>query len=309
MGELWAPTPEYFKWPGGTFMSSGLDHNQLATTAILPRKNMAGPTLGAVTMVMSFLACLALGAAILVGLASERWLSRATSAFTVQIIDTENLTSDDQVNNVMRELEGFPGVIKAQKLGWNDMVELLEPWLGAGNVTKELPLPILVEITPDDNLRRNADALNIRLQAVAPGAHLDTHGRWRQTLERTSAILRIFAAFVLLMVGIATLTVLIFATRAGLLANNEILQVLHQIGAHDTFISRHFEIHFVKLTLYSSLAGLLLAGSVFLLLGELFADARSSTLLIWLIPVPCGFVFLSWFVTRRHVLRNLQSMV
>lgn len=290
-------------------MTKTIHHRQLTNSPILPRSNMAGPTLGAVTMVMSFLACLALGAAILVGLASDRWLSRATSAFTVQIIDSGSLSPDDQIENVMRELNDFPGVISAQQLGWNDMVELLEPWLGSGNVTTDLPLPILIEVTPDDNLRRNAQALNLRLQAVAPGALLDTHGRWRETLERTSMILRVFAVFILLMVAIATLTVLIFATRAGLLANNEILQILHQIGARDAFISRHFEAHFVKLTLYSSVAGLLLAATMFFLLGELVPDARTTALLLWLTPIPIGFICLSWFVTRRHVFRNLRDMV
>ena len=57
-----------------------------------------------------------------------------------------------------------------------------------------------------------------------------------------------FFALVLTMVTLATGTVILFATRAGLLANQEILDVLHQIGAHDSYISRRFEGHFVRLT-------------------------------------------------------------
>lgn len=276
---------------------------------ILPRKNMAGATLGAVTMVMSFLACLALGSALLVSMAADRWLARATSAMTVQIVDTVNMTAEEQQAAVMRELSSFPGIQSARPLERSEMVALLEPWLGVGNVTEDLPLPVLIEITPDQSLETNTEALNIALMAVAPGAHLDTHGRWRETLTRTTQILRIFAGFVLLMVALATVTVLIFAIRSGLLANAEILEVLHQIGAQDRFISHHFERHFFQLTLVSSLAGAGLAFGVFLAMNELFEVARQVEFLLWLILVPIGFCVLGWAVTRRHVLRNLEKLV
>ena len=47
------------------------------------------------------------------------------------------------------------------------------------------------------------------------------------------------------------------ATRAGLKTNEDILDVLHQIGAQDSFISRRFETHFVKLTAIASALGFL----------------------------------------------------
>jgi len=279
------------------------------SSPILPRASLAGPTLGAVTMVMSFLACLALGAAVLVGLSSDRWLSRATSAMTVQILDAPPLTAEDQQAAVMRELDQFPGVVAARILDREDMIDLLEPWLGVGNVTEDLPLPVLIEITPDDRLKANSDALAVSLKAVAPGAHLDTHGRWRETLTQTANVLKFLAGGVLIMVAFATITVLIFATRAGLLANAEILEVLHQIGAYDRFIARHFEVHFIRLTFISALIGGLLAGSVFALLGTLVPDAHNPVFFALLLPIPFGFAILSWIVTRHYVLRSLAQQV
>jgi|SaaInl5LU_22_DNA_1037371.scaffolds.fasta_scaffold05700_7 cell division transport system permease protein len=276
---------------------------------LLPRQNMAGPTLGAVTMVMSFLACLSLGAAILVGIAAERWLTRATSAMTVQIIAVENLQPEDQLENVLRELKAFPGIEKAEPLSRETLIRLLEPWLGTGNVTPDLPLPLLIEVTPVADMVVSTQALDLQLRAVAPGARLDTHGRWRETLDKTAQMLKLFAGSVLLMVALATITVLLFATRAGLLANQEILQVLHQIGAQDRFISRHFEWHFTRLTLISSVIGLILAMLVFYGLSNLIADAKDPSFWVLLVPVPIGFVVLSWLVTRHHVMRNLTHMV
>lgn len=283
--------------------------SQTSTKSILPRKNMAGASLGAVTMVMSFLACLALGAALLVSMSADRWLARATSAMTVQISDTDIMSADEQRAAVMQELVRFPGVLAARPLDASDMIELLEPWLGAGNVSDDLPLPVLIEITPDASLRANTSALDVALRSVAPGARLDTHGRWRETLTQTTRALRIFAGLILLMVALATITVLIFAIRAGLMANAEILQVLHQIGAQDRFISWHFEQHFLRLTFWWALVGALLAVCVFIVLGEVMSELQNFELLLWLVPVPLGFCLLGWIVTRRHVLRSLTDLM
>ena len=71
----------------------------------LPPENLAGPALSAVTMVMSLLACLALGSAILSDRAADRWLARATSAMSVQIVETRLLSAAEQLPAVMRELQ------------------------------------------------------------------------------------------------------------------------------------------------------------------------------------------------------------
>ncbi|MDB2541726.1 hypothetical protein N9Y14_06270, partial [Alphaproteobacteria bacterium] len=77
---------------------------------ILPPESLAGPALSAVTMVMTFLACLALGCSLLADRAADRWLQRATSALSVQIVETGTLSAEEQLPNVLRELRAAPGV-------------------------------------------------------------------------------------------------------------------------------------------------------------------------------------------------------
>ncbi len=279
---------------------------------ILPPENLAGPALSAVTMVMTFLACLALGCSILADRAAERWLTRATSAVSVQIVETIRLSADDQLPAVMRELRATPNIGTVRVLPREDLVALLEPWLGEGNIGEDIPLPLLIEITPSRSAKLTANqltALDARLKSVAPGARLDTHGRWRETLETTANALELFAALVLTMVSLATATVILFATRAGLLANEEILNVLHQIGAQDGYISRHFEGHFVRVVSIAALAGLVAALIFFYALGGLVPEARALNFLIYLVPLPLAAIVLSWQVTRRYVLRNLRAQL
>ena len=275
--------------------------------AILPRRNLAGPALLAVSSVMSFLACLALGGSSLADMATERWLARATSAMSVQIVETDTQSPEDQLPAVLRELDDTPGLDGYRVLARNELVALLEPWLGSGNIAADLPVPLLIEVRQAASGRLSAPALAARLQAVAPGARLDTHGQWRQTLERVAANLRLFAALVLCMVVLATMTVILFATRTGLLANADTLDVLQQIGAQDNYISRRFEAHFTGMVALAAFGGTLAACGFFYLLGNVLPQARTSEFALSLWPVPLTTIALSWLVTRQYVRHRLRT--
>ena len=268
-----------------------------AKNTILPPESLAGPALSAVTMVMTFLACLALGCSLLADRAADRWLQRATSALSVQIVETGTLSAEEQLPNVLRELRAAPGVESFRVLTRDDLIALLEPWLGTGNIGEDMPLPLLIEVTPDPDNPPATQALSAQIRAIAPGARLDTHGRWRETLESTANALQLFAALVLTMVTLATAMVILFATRAGLQANEEILNVLHQIGAQDGYISRRFEGHFVRVVSLAAFAGLAAALIFFYAMGALVEEARHGDFLITLIPLPLAAIFLSWQVT------------
>ena len=281
-------------------------HKTTKPAPILPRQNLAGAALTAVTLVMSFLSCLALGGSLLADKAAENWLIRATSAMSVQIIETHRQTPEDQLPAVLRELDATPGLAHYRVLQRGELVALLEPWLGSGNIDENLPVPMLIELRPTAPHSVATDALAARLQAVAPGAKLDTHGSWRQTLAQAATSLRLFAGLVVMMVMLATMTVILFATRAGLLANAETLLVLHQIGAQDGFISRRFEAHFTRAVSWAAFGGMAAAVLFFYLLGNLFADARNPELALSLLPIPILTILLSWLVTRQYVRRRLR---
>ena len=222
---------------------------------------------------------------------------------------TDTLSAQEQLPNVLRELRAAPGIDAIRVLSRDDLVALLEPWLGAGNIGEDMPLPLLIEVTPNADNPPSAQALSAQIRAIAPGARLDTHGRWRETLESTANALQLFAALVLTMVTLATAMVILFATRAGLLANEEIIHVLHQIGAQDSYISRRFEGHFIRRTALAAMLGLAAAFIFFYTLGGLVGEARHADFLVLLVPMPLAAILLSWQVTRRYVLRRLRAQL
>ena len=274
---------------------------------LLPTQNLAGPALVAVTAVMSFLAMLALGSVLLVNAAATQWLARAGSAMSVQIIETRNQSALEQLPAVMRVLTNTPSLAHIRVLSQSELIALLEPWLGVGNVNDDLPIPQLIEVVPKASLNARAvQSLAAQIQAVAPGAALDTHGRWRATLQRAARAVHLVGILVLLVVGIATAMVIVFATRAGLAANRPILEVLHQIGARDRFIAHRFEAHFVKMAALAALAAFLAACAFFYGVSAFSVAARAPSFFLSLLFVPCATILVSWVVTHFYVLRNLH---
>ena len=60
---------------------------------------------------------------------------------------------------------------------------------------------------------------------------------------------------VLSLVLLATVLSVMFATRAAMATNRPVIEVLHLIGAKDSFIAAHFEQHFLQLGLKGGLLG------------------------------------------------------
>ena len=84
-----------------------MSNRSASATALLPPRNMAGPALLAVTLVMTFLACLALGAPCC--RSRRRPLADAChQCVSIQIVETRNQTADDQLPAVLRELSATP---------------------------------------------------------------------------------------------------------------------------------------------------------------------------------------------------------
>ena len=71
-----------------------------------------------------------------------------------------------------------------------------------------------------------------------PGATLDDHATWLASLIVLARGVQWLAFGIVVVIGAATVAIIIFATRAGLAAHREAIEVLHLIGARDGYIAR-----------------------------------------------------------------------
>jgi cell division transport system permease protein len=222
---------------------------------IVPTQSIAGRALFGVIAVMSFLAALTLGAVVLVRTSAGDWQSQVSRELTIQIRPVEGRNTDTEVNRAALIARASQGVAQVRPYSRAESLRLLEPWLGAGLVLDELPVPRLIVVTLAPGERPDLDRLRRALKEQVIGASLDDH---RGFIERMRAMTRaaVAAGFgILALMLFATVLLVIFATRGAMATNRGIVEILHFVGAKNRFISGQFQRHFLLLGLKGATLG------------------------------------------------------
>jgi len=224
-------------------------------TPIVPRNSIAGRALIVVIAIMTFLASLTTGAVVLVRAAASEWQSEVAREVTVQVRPIAGRDLEADVNASVGIIRGTEGIADVQAYSKAESARLLEPWLGQGLVLDDLPLPRLIVVRISAGARPDLARLRKSLGDVVPSASLDDHRGWVERM-RAMAGTAVFAGLViLLLMLVATVLSIAFATRGAMAANRPIIEVLHFIGARNSFIAGHFQRHFLVLGLQGGIIG------------------------------------------------------
>ncbi|MCH8189029.1 MAG: FtsX-like permease family protein, partial [Proteobacteria bacterium] len=107
-------------------------------------------------------------------------------------------------------------------------------------------------------------------------AVLDTGKAWVERLIDLARLAQMVAVAALaLVVTVGVLTV-VFATRAGLAVHHDVIEVLHLIGAHDSYIARQFQFRLLVLSLIGGVLGLVFGAVTLLVLTLLSSQVQAS---------------------------------
>jgi cell division transport system permease protein len=243
-------------------MSATLAHRP---EPIIPARAAPLRTLTIAMTVMCYLASLAAGSLILINRSVDAWTGDLAREVTVQIREVEGSRKiDDEIAKAVAVLGATEGVTSVAILDEQVARKLLEPWLGEAGDLGELPIPRLITVVVDPDNPPDFAALEKRLSEQVAGASLDTHRRWQSELTRMASVLTMLAYAILTLICICAVAMVVFATRAALEANREIVAVLHLVGARDRFIARQVWRRFLKTGLTAGIVGLLLGLVTFL---------------------------------------------
>ncbi|MDE2444990.1 MAG: hypothetical protein KGO94_02355 [Alphaproteobacteria bacterium] len=230
----------------------------------------------AVTMtVMCYLACLAIGALILINRAVSDWTQGISREVTVQLRQISALNSDQETAKAVALLEATPGVTAVEPLERDASLKLLEPWLGQTNLD-DLPVPRLIRVTVNEANPPDFAALEKVLAEQVQGASLDTHKRWAAELARMANNLSLLSWWILFLISGSAVAMVIFASRAALDANHEIVEVLRLVGAKNSFIAAQIGRRFLLTGLLAGSAGVALAALTFLILASVGGAGPSN---------------------------------
>lgn len=226
-----------------------------AETPIVPKNAIAGRALVAVVAIMTFLASLTVGAVMLVRAAASDWQSDVSREITIQVRPEAGQNFEEQIQRAVEIAREFPGVGEVRAYSADESARLLEPWLGSGAALQDLPVPRMIVVRLGPNTTPDLAQLRKLLAERVAGASLDDHRAWMDRMRAMANTTILGGVAVLVLMIVATMLSVAFATRGAMAANRPIVEVLHFIGAKDGFIAGQFQRHFLLLGLEGGLIG------------------------------------------------------
>lgn len=222
---------------------------------IVPRGSISGRALIAVVAIMTYLASMTTGAVLLVRASAAEWQSDVSSELTIQLRPSPGRDIEGDVRSVIDAARAQPGILEVRPFSKAESARLLEPWLGTGLSLDDLPVPRVIVLRVAPGSTPDLAALRRSVAQAAPSATIDDHRAWIERMRSMTGAIVLAGTGILILVIVATVISVSFATRGAMAANRPIVEVLHFVGAQDRYIANRFLRHFLRLGLEGGLIG------------------------------------------------------
>lgn len=210
-----------------------------------------------------------------------------------------------------RDLDGVAG---ATAIPEAEVRATLDRWLGAAAEEADLPIPAMVELSLEPG--EDAAAIEAALTDAFEGALLSSNRSTIAPLLRSLQALGWVSAFLVLLVALAAGAAVTLAARAALAANQDVIAVMHGVGATDEQVARLFQYRIAVDSLVGGMIGFAAAALVLILVatsglaiaGRMAGQALLTPLdMILLLFLPIVAAFIATMVARRAVLAALRE--
>ena len=233
----------------------------------LPLKNdNTSPFLQIIISIAVFIFAITLSGVLSINSILENWHQSILGSLTVQIMpisdsnlekaQAETLAYQDKAVEFLQTVDG---ILKVTPLNDEQLKNLIHPWLGDGVNIDNLPIPRIIDV----KLAADADIDFLKLAQdlviASPQASLDNHKLWLSKLIKFAGGLKLIASTILLLVTIISAGAIFYTTQMNLGLHRNIIEILHIIGAKDTYIAQQYAKRMAFLGLIGGLFGLLFA--------------------------------------------------
>ena len=271
-----------------------------------------------VMSIMVYLSALAATGSLLLHSGFEDWASSLQGRITVQLTGEDRDLIVAQSLEVQETLRRTPGIKSVRILNDEEISLLLEPWLGAGNITEDLPVPVMMDVMTDEDTYVNLEALESKIRQISESVYLDDHAQWLSHFYDLAYTVEYTSIGILVMILLASVCIVIFGTKSSMSEHKTTLEIMHLMGAHDQMIARAYQKRFMYYGLKGGLIGLFLAFLTVYGLLNLVQDLSDGLVEIPTLPylkmstllmVPVLFALLTMLTARITVMRELGRMV
>ena len=207
------------------------------------RRALSDRLMPALVAAMAFLAALALAGAVAAASLAAHWREGAAAAMTVQVPHPGEAAAAgagsrvDRVLAVLRDSRGSGE--RPRRCRRRSCSSSCAPGSAARRAGSPCRLPAVIQVrlaTPAPDL----DALAARVTATAPGTIVEGHGVWMQRLTVLARSLQACAGLAVVLVALVAAAVIAVATRAGLVARRDAIEIVHGLGATDGYMAARF---------------------------------------------------------------------
>ena len=177
----------------------------------------------------------------------SNWNKSILGSLTVQIIPINNANKEKAraetlayEEKAVEFLKSVNGVLKVTPLSDSQLDELLRPWLGDEVNITELPAPRIIDVKISPTAKIDFAQLAQDLAIASPQASLDNHKLWLNKLIAFADGINLIATTILLLVSAITSGAIFYTTQMSLGLHRNIIEILHIIGAKDTYIAQQY---------------------------------------------------------------------
>lgn len=255
----------------------------------------------------------------------DNWNRSILGSLTVQIIPSTNFNKEKAIaetlahqEKVVDFLRSVNGIIKVTPLSDEQLGNLLYPWLGDDVEVSELPIPRIIDVKIDHNSNIDFSQLSKDLSAVSPLASLDNHKLWLNKLIAFADGLKMIATTILLLVSLITSGAIFYTTKMSLGLQHNVIEILHIIGAKDTYVAQQYSKHMGILGFIGGLGGIIFAVPAIFFIGNLAASIEggiisdtSLTICDWIIilSLPVFSMIIAVITAYYTVKQTLKKML
>jgi cell division transport system permease protein len=221
------------------------------------------------------------------------------------------------ITNVTSTLQRIPGVTQAKLVDNEDVLRLLQPWVGQVNLLDDFTLPALIDVDIKSGTTINVTELYNLLRQYAPGIRIEEHSHWQNMLEKLRLSLEVIAYLFIGLIGATVMITISLITRSSLATHASIIDVLRLVGAHNHYIARKFQNRAFWLAIKGGFWGVVIAlPTIFFLnwlslqlgVSEALKPTLTIPIFIAILCLPFIVGCISLIAARLSVLRTLARL-
>ncbi len=273
---------------------------------------------------MTFLLVLSLAGTLILKDMTNRWTSGLENKVTIEILmetDQGYVLSQETIEKetrlLQKVLEKDPYIKSAEILTEPQIRDLISPWIKKDLILDDIPLPGLIAVELKNSNPKILDALRKKIAKASEHARLETHQEWLSDLLSLMTIFKTISLIISLIVMSITITTITAGISIRLALHEKTVDLLHFMGASDTYIAKQFQNHTIIIALTGGLIGTILALTLVFIV-QIISFYSASPLIpnlhlglkwtLTLCLIPFMICALALLTTRIAILHSLLKM-